>query len=479
MYNCIQLYKNTAWGEIQMETRKVYLNEQTNLLQLEEHMYPLVDVASPNVFRNLFQYDEIPKIAFNDRIVPHHMPDEIWITDTTFRDGQQSRAPYTTEQIVTLYEYLHRLGGPKGKIRQSEFFLYSKKDRDAAYKCMELGYEFPEVTSWIRANKKDFEFVKEIGMKETGILVSCSDYHIFYKLKMTRREALEHYLSVVRECLETGVRPRCHLEDITRSDIYGFVIPFCLELMKLMEEYKIPIKIRVCDTMGYGVNYPGAVIPRSIPGIIYGIRVHAGVPSELIEFHGHNDFYKAVNNSTTSWLYGACGVNCSLFGIGERTGNTPLEAMVFEYAQLRGTLDGMDTRVITEIAEYYEKEIGYQIPPRTPFVGKNFNVTRAGIHADGLLKNEEIYNIFDTDKFLNRPPLVAVSNTSGLAGIVHWINSYYHLTGERALSKNSILAAKVKEWVDEEYAGGRVTVLTDNELVAHIDEICDKYGIVL
>ena len=138
MCNCIQLYKNTAWGEIQMETRKVYLNEQTNLLQLEEHMYPLVDVASPNVFRNLFQYDEIPKIAFNDRIVPHHMPDEIWITDTTFRDGQQSRAPYTTEQIVTLYEYLHRLGGPKGKIRQSEFFLYSKKDRDAAYKCMEL-----------------------------------------------------------------------------------------------------------------------------------------------------------------------------------------------------------------------------------------------------------------------------------------------------------------------------------------------------
>ncbi len=322
-----------------MESRKVYLDKHTNLLQLEEHMYPLVDVEKPNVFRNLFRYDEIPKIAFNDRIVPHNMPDEIWITDTTFRDGQQSRAPYSTEQIVKLYEYFHKLGGPRGKIRQCEFFLYSKKDRDAVYKCLEKGYQFPEVTSWIRASKKDFELVREIGMKETGILVSCSDYHIFYKLKMTRRECMEHYLSVVRECLETGVSPRCHLEDITRSDIYGFVIPFCLELMKLMEEYQIPVKIRVCDTMGYGVNYPGAVIPRSIPGIIYGIRVHAGVPSELIEFHGHNDFYKAVSNSTTAWLYGACGVNCSLFGIGERTGNTPLEAMVFEYAQLRGTLD--------------------------------------------------------------------------------------------------------------------------------------------
>ena len=462
-----------------MENRKVYMNKQNNLLALEEHMYPLVDVEKPNIFRNLFPYEEIPKIAFNNRIVPHNMPEEIWITDTTFRDGQQSRAPYSTEQIVTIYDYFNKLGGPNGNIRQCEFFVYSKIDRDAVYKCMERGYKFPEVTSWIRANKKDFQLVKDIGMKETGILVICSDYHIFYKLNMTRKEAMNHYLNIVRDCLEIGVSPRCHLEDITRSDIYGFVIPFCLELMKLREEYNIPVKVRVCDTMGYGVNYPGAVIPRSIPGIIYGIMVHAGVPSELIEFHGHNDFYKAVSNSTTAWLYGASGVNCSIFGIGERTGNTPLEAMVFEYAQLRGTLDGMDTTVITELAEYYEKEIGYKIPSRTPFVGKNFNVTRAGIHADGLLKNEEIYNIFDTNKFLNRPVLVAVSNTSGLAGIAHWINTYYCLKDERAVDKNSVLVTKVKEWVDAEYESGRVTVLTDDELVRVITDLCHELQIVL
>ncbi|MFU0826840.1 MAG: HMGL-related enzyme [Lachnoclostridium sp.] len=454
-----------------MENRKVFMNRHTNLLQLEEPLYPLVDVDKPNVFRNLFPYDEVPKIAFNDRIVPHNFPEEIWITDTTFRDGQQSRAPYTTEQIVTIYDYLHRLGGPKGIIRQSEFFLYSKKDRDAVYKCLERGYKFPEVTAWIRANKKDFELVKEIGLKETGILVSCSDYHIFYKMKMTRREAMNHYLSVVRECLETGVSPRCHLEDITRSDIHGFVIPFCLELMKLSDEYKIPVKIRACDTMGYGVNFPGAVIPRSVQGIIYGLITHAGVPSTQLEWHGHNDFYKAVTNSTTAWLYGACGVNCSLFGIGERTGNTPLEAMVFEYAQLKGTLDGMDTTVITELAEYFTKEIGYEIPERTPFVGKNFNVTRAGIHADGLLKNEEIYNIFDTEKFLNRPPQVAVSNTSGLAGIAHWMNNYFKLKGNDMVDKTDPIVIKVKEWVDKEYESGRVTVITDEELVNVINKL--------
>ena len=459
------------------ENRAVYMNHNTHLLQLEEYMYPLVDLEQPNTFRNLFPYDEVPKIAFNDRTVPHHMPDDIWITDTTFRDGQQSRAPYTTDQIVTIFDHLHRLGGPRGKIRACEFFLYDRKDRLAVEKCMARGYRFPQVTSWIRASKKDFELVKSMGMRETGILVSCSDYHIYYKMHMSRRQAMEHYLGIVKECLEMGISPRCHLEDITRSDIYGYVIPFCLELMKLRDQYGIPIKIRACDTMGYGVNYPGAVIPRSVPGIIYGLMVHSGVPSELIEWHGHNDFYKAVTNSTTAWLYGASGVNCSLFGIGERTGNTPLEAMVFEYAQIRGTLDGMDTTVITELAEYYEKSLGYQIPPRTPFVGKSFNITRAGIHADGLLKNEEIYNIFDTEKFLKRPAEVLISNTSGLAGIAHWVNKHYDVPTDIVIDKHSDLVRGIKAWVDTQYENGRVTVITNEELYDVCRDAMNELGL--
>ena len=110
-----------------MENRKVYLDKHTNLLQLEEHMYPLVDVDTPNVFRNLFHYDEIPKIAFNDRIVPHSMPDEIWITDTTFRDGQQSRAPYSTDQIVTIFDYMHRLGVRRGRFVRVNFSYTARK----------------------------------------------------------------------------------------------------------------------------------------------------------------------------------------------------------------------------------------------------------------------------------------------------------------------------------------------------------------
>ena len=439
-------------------------NKKTNLLESTTQAYPLIDVKEPNLYREYFTYDEVPKVVFNHRLVPMEVPEKIWITDTTFRDGQQSRQPYTVEQMTHLFDLIHRLSGPKGIVKMSEFFLYTKKDRDAVYKCLEKGYEFPEITSWIRASKKDFELVKEIGLKETGILVSCSDYHIFHKMHMTRRQAIDHYIGVVRECIETGVKPRCHFEDITRADFYGFVVPFADALMQLSKDTGVPIKIRACDTLGYGVTYPGSVLPRCVPGIIYGLNVHAGVPSELIEWHGHNDFYRAVNNATYAWLYGASSVNCSLLGIGERTGNTPLEAMVFEYAQLRGTLDGMDPTVITEIAEYYEKELGYDIPPMTPFVGKNFNVTRAGIHADGILKNEEIYNIFNTDKILNRPVKIAISNTSGTSGIAHWINSNFHLTGEAMVSKNDKLVEIIYNWVNEQYNEGRVTVIADEEL---------------
>ncbi|MFN3922023.1 MAG: histone-lysine N-methyltransferase, partial [Caldimicrobium sp.] len=175
------------------------------------------------------------------------------------------------------------------------------------------------------------------------------DYHIYLKLGKTRKEALEDYLAVVKEALSYGIKPRCHFEDVTRADIYGFVIPFAIELMKLREESGIDIKIRLCDTLGVGVPFSEAVLPISVPKLIRALIEEAGVPEELLEWHGHNDYYRAVINATVAWLYGCSYVNCALLGIGERTGNTPLEAMVFEYIALKGTSDGMDTTIITEI----------------------------------------------------------------------------------------------------------------------------------
>ncbi len=455
------------------------ISNKSNLLEQDTYKYQLQDVSEPNLYRDFYSYTDIPRVAFNHRRVPMGMPKEIWITDTSLRDGQQSVEPYTVKQIVDLYKLMSKLGGPYGIIRQTEFFVYSKKDREALEQCQALGLKFPEITTWIRANKQDFNLVRDLGIRETGILVSCSDYHIFKKLKMTRKQAMDTYLSAVAQAFEAGVMPRCHLEDITRADFYGFVVPFVNELMKMSREAGIPVRIRACDTMGYGVPYHAVALPRSVPGIIYGLQHYSDVPSEMLEWHGHNDFYKAVANASTAWLYGASAVNCSLLGIGERTGNVPLEAMVMEYASLRGSFDGMDPTVITEIAEYFKSEMGYKIPPMTPFVGKNFNVTRAGIHADGLLKDEEIYNIFDTEKILNRPVSVLLSKTSGLAGIAYWINQHYGLKADDAVDKKSDVVVKMKEWIDAEYEDGRQTSLSDLEIETKLSEFSNgKFSLI-
>ena len=446
------------------------LSNSSHLLEQKSYKYQLQDVAEPQLYRDAFSYEEAPKIPFNHRRVPMNMPEEIWITDTTFRDGQQSMEPFSVQQIVDLYKLMSRLSGPKGIIRQTEFFIYSKKDREALDKCRELGLRFPEITSWIRATPQDFKLVADMGIPETGILVSCSDYHIFKKLHMTRRQAMDTYLATVKEAFAAGVIPRCHLEDITRADFYGFVVPFVNALQDLSREAGIPVKIRACDTLGLGVPYGGSTLPRCVPGIIYGLRHYADVPARCLEWHGHNDFHLATANAGHAWMYGASAVNCTLLGIGERTGNVPLESMVFQYAGFRGTLDGMDTTAITDIARYFKYQIGYDIPENTPFVGRNFNVTRAGIHADGLLKDEEIYNIFDTKRLLNRPASVMIGKTSGLAGIAYWINDNYDLTGDAAIAKNDPLVAQLTARVDEEYENGRQSTLGRHELEAKVQE---------
>jgi citrate (Re)-synthase len=418
----------------------------------------------PNLLRETYPYSEIPRLTFDGRDPPMAPPAEMWITDTTFRDGQQAREPYSVEQIVRIYDLLSRLDGGTGVIRQSEFFLYTEKDRAAVRACQELGRRYPEVTAWIRAVKSDFQLVREAGVAETGILTSCSDYHIFRKLGWTRRQAMENYLDVVRAALEAGVRPRCHFEDLTRADLGGFVIPFAQALMRLAEEAKTPIKIRMCDTMGFGVPWAAAAPPRSVPKLVRAFVEEAGVPGEWLEWHGHNDFFKVHANSTAAWLYGCAAVNTTLLSTGERTGNSPLEGALVELIGLTGRTD-LDTRVLTEVAEYMRDGCGVPIPANYPLLGADFNVTRAGVHIDGLLKDEEIYNVFDTARLLNRPIGVTINDKSGAAGIAYWLNSRYHLEGDGRLGKGDARVRAMYEAVVRQYDGGRTAGMSDDELV--------------
>ncbi len=277
---------------------------------------------------------------------------------------------------------------------------------------------------------------------------------------------MSDYLAVVQEALSVGVRPRCHLEDLTRADINGFVLPFVQQLMRLSEQVpeELKVKVRLCDTMGYGISFPGASLPRSVPKLVYKMIHEGGVPSDRLEWHGHNDFHKVHINGATAWLYGCNAVNTTLLGFGERTGNPPLEGAVIEYIGIKGDMNGIDAMMITRIAEYYRNVIKATVPERYPFVGTGFNMTCAGIHADGLSKDERIYNIFDTRKILGRPPRVAITDKSGVDGIANWVNEYLALKGKERLSKAKV--GRVARWVRDQYEKhGRITAISDEELI--------------
>ncbi len=402
------------------------------------------------------------EVVFDPRDV---LARDIHVTDTTFRDGQQARPPYTVEQITRIFRMLSELGGKNGVVRQTEFFLYTKKDRRAVEECMALELPYPQITGWIRARIGDLRLVKETGLKETGMLTSCSDYHIFHKQRQTRGEALEEYLRVVEAAIEYGIRPRCHLEDVTRADMKGFVLPFVKRLERLSEQLpeQRKVKIRLCDTMGFGLSFPNVAEPRSIPKLIWRVREECGVPSHRIEWHGHNDFHKVHINGATAWIYGSDALNTTIFGFGERTGNPPLEGALIEYIGLKGTLNGINLRVIGELASYCQKEVGVEISPNYPFVGRDFNTTRAGIHAGGLRKYEEIYNIFDTGVLLGRPPKVAITDKSGTDGIALWVNNFLGLKGAKRLTLTRV--AKIQRWVMDQYEKeGRLTAISEEEL---------------
>ncbi len=431
----------------------------------------LQNKAKAELFRDVFPYSKVSRVTFDGLFVELRPASPMFITDTTFRDGQQARPPYTVKQIADIYDLLHDLGGRSGLIRASEFFMYSDKDRQAIEACRSRGYTYPQVTGWIRAHLDDLRIARDMEFKEVGMLTSVSDYHIFLKLGWDRQQAFDNYIKLASQALEWGISPRCHFEDITRADIMGFCLPLAAKLMELSKESGLPVKIRLCDTMGYGVPYPGAALPRSVPRLVRAFTDAAGVPGNWLEWHGHNDFHKVLVNGTTAWLYGCSGVNSTLLGFGERTGNTPLEALVIEYISLTGDDDAANPRVINKIARYFETELDYRIPDNYPFVGKDFNATRAGIHVDGLAKNEEIYNIFDTRAILDREVPIIVTDKSGRAGVAYWINHNIELPKDTAISKTHPAVGLIYSRILESYAKGRITSYSNKEMLA----LCKRY----
>jgi isopropylmalate/homocitrate/citramalate synthase len=421
----------------------------------------ITDPPAPELFPAAFPREGFPRYDWTAR--PAELPAAAWCTETTHRDGQQGGLPLTVADGVRIYDLMCAFTGASGAVRQAEFFVYRADDRAMLEAALERHADGAPVepTTWIRASRRDAELVREIGVAETGMLASASDYHTFHKFRPGgRRQAAEAYLDAVRAVLDAGLRPRLHLEDATRAP-EEFVLPFAQAVLDACAPFgsgQRP-KFRVCDTMGLGLPLDDVAAPRSVPRWIRRLR-ELGVAGEDLEFHPHNDTHLVVANCLAAIRAGCAAVNGTLLGKGERTGNAPLEGVLLHVIGM-GLMDEPlpDFRALNDLAGLYAG-LGAPLAPTYPLYGRDAHRTRAGIHADGLNKFWWMYAPFDVPALIGRPLEVSLTRDSGLAGLVFLIRQH---TG-RELAKDDSELVRVHGELSRQFDAGRQTAVEWEEI---------------
>lgn len=391
------------------------------------------------------------------------------ITDTTLRDGAQDPcfAIFPNEAKVKYFDLLHEMDNGTGVIDNVEVFIYQKRDRWTLEKLLERGYDYPRVTAWTRANPKDIRDLVQISggkITETGMLASCSDHHLFDRLSFrSKEEAAEKFLAPILTACENGITPRVHLEDATRADIEGWVIPF---MQRVMAETEGKALFRICDTLGIGSPDAYAALPFGIPRLVSVLLKESGA---RLEFHGHNDFGCAAANSMAAFRYGCQRVNAGFAGLGERTGNTALEQVLVNYIRQYGD-PGLKLEALTEIADLIRTEV-VSIPGKQPIIGSDIFSTQAGLHQTGIQRQAQapgglIYLPYDPRIVGRREAeLNRIGSLSGMDGIISLLNQHREASGsqEPPFTGVSRTVKHVYDRVHEAYDG-------------HYDEATNRYA---
>lgn len=429
----------------------------------DEHARPAgAQPGGAEYFLETFPRDAFPRYRWTGGRPPD-LPGEVWLSETTHRDGQQGGLPLAAATSRRIYDIICAITAGSGAIRHAEFFPYRRPDREALRYAVERHRAGAPVepTTWIRATRQDVELVSALGVGETGLLSSASDYHTMHKFgDGGRAAAARMYLEAVEVALDHGIRPRVHLEDTTRAPV-GFVRGLVEAVLDLAGRYPAELapRFRVCDTMGVGLPYDDVDLPRSVPRWI-GLLRGLGLAPSRIEIHPHNDTWLVVANCLAAVRAGCGVISGTTLGSGERTGNAPLEAVI---AHLLGMGywrdDPPDLRAVNDLAALYG-ELGVGPSAKYPLFGSDAYVTRAGIHADGLNKFWWMYAPFNAPLLVGRELEVALTKDSGRAGLLFVLRR--HVSGD--LSKDDPRVARVHDWLERQFDEGRVTGVAWAEL---------------
>lgn len=294
------------------------------------------------------------------------------IVDTTLRDGEQAPGvAFTSREKIEIAIGLDDLG-----VDMIEVGIAAMGEDEI--ECISTINALPLKASlliWNRMNKSDIDMSKRTGVKQVHITVPGSDIHIEKKLGLSRQEVLNRMVETIEYAIGLGLEVSVGAEDASRADF-----DFLKRLYKEAERAGA-VRVRYADTVGILNPFETA---RQIEKLTQDLKIP-------LDFHGHNDLGMGTANAYAAFAAGATWVSCSVNGLGERAGNTPLEEIVAAITFGTDVLCQIDKRKLSAISELVALYSGKFVNDLKPIVGKQIFSHESGIHVDGIIKDASVY----------------------------------------------------------------------------------------
>ncbi|MCB1141776.1 MAG: 2-isopropylmalate synthase [Leptospiraceae bacterium] len=331
----------------------------------------------------------------------------IEILDVTLRDGEQTRGvSFNTEEKLNIAKYLlknvrvNRIEVASARVSKGE--LHTVKTITEWAESEKLVNQI-EILGFVDRNLS-IDWVKESGAKTMNLLTKGSEKHLRLQLKKT----IDQHLKEIRETIlygrENGIQSNLYLEDWSNGFLNS--LSYVEEMVSGLLEFHTG-KIFLADTLGI-----------LSPDEAYGAFTHMiqKFPGVHFEFHGHNDYDLSVANCLSATKAGIKGVHVSVNGLGERAGNSPLEAVVTALHDKGNTRTTVVENEITSVSKLVEIFSGKRISENRPIVGGDVFTQTAGVHADGDMKANLYANPILPERF-GRKRSYALGKLAGKASI--------------------------------------------------------------
>ena len=386
----------------------------------------------------------------------------IKIFDTTLRDGEQSPgASMSLEEKIQIAEIFDEMGVD---IIEAGFPIASNGDFESVKEVSRI-VKNVQVCGLSRAGQKDIdraaEALKYAKNPRIHTFISTSPVHMQYKLQMNEQEVLDAINFSVSRARNLVEDVQWSAEDATRTD-RDFLFK-CVD----MAISSGATTINIPDTVGY-----------TTPDEYYEIidSLIKNIPdSDKVVFstHCHNDLGLAVANSLSGVRAGARQIECTMNGIGERAGNAALEEIVMSMKVRNDILDydsGVETTLFTRASKLVSSVTSFPVQFNKAIVGKNAFAHESGIHQDGMLKNNETYEIMTPESIgLNESTLV-MGKHSGRHAFKEKAKELGYILADNQLNdafyRFKDLADKKKEVFDDD-----IVALIDDEFSKGLDVI--------